>query len=1236
MLNWTASGFLLLLLWLLPPESTHPTPADDHQVLSSLTCDLIVDAGPDTNVCAPGGLVQLMGSITGTAIFYEWTPPDGLSNPFILNPVADVSGPITYTLTAFGVDPDNPNLITNGDFSLGNVGFSTDYNYVIDIPGLQNEMVPEATYAIIPNPNLVHTGFAACPDHTGGGDMMVVNGAASHQNVWCQTINVNPNAFYNVAAWVASVNSASPAELQFSINGTPIGQIVYAPSTPCEWTPFNATWDSGNNTMAEICILNLNTALGGNDFAIDDISMVALCAVEDEVEITIYNEVAPEPIIDGPAFLCEGEIGTYTATFPPDPPIYSYQWTIPSGASVISGQGTPVITIQWEDVQVGELCLEIETRCDMNEACFEVTVGTFPLFPLISGPTSLCPGEIAVFYTAEYDPDDTYHWTIPPNLTIISGQGTNEIEVEWTAPGEVEVCVEVTNVCGTSDNCSILSLWPEYLTLFDTTLCEGSAIDINGTIYGNGLYSGTEIFTSIAGCDSIVEIDITEAPTLELMITSNLCPGDSIFLEGEYQTQEGIYTDTFSTIIGCDSIVITNLVITAFDTTWINSFSCLPSDTGVTIITYTQGFCDSTVVTTVMLSPTDTTDLLLYSCFSADTGSISLLLMNQFGCDSLVRTMTLLLPTDSVHFFDTTCDPAQVGETTQIFTNTSGCDSVVITTVAFVLSDTTIINQHTCTYADTGTVSTLLINSMGCDSLIILNTIYGGSDTTFLNATSCNPIDSGYTYLTLVNQFACDSVISLYTTLLASDSTFLLATSCFPQDTGIVVEVLTNSDGCDSTVITTTTLNPIDECTIEAFIVVQQPLCFGDMGYINITTTIGLAPYTISWKHEDMILNGSLTINSTPGSSVVEQTQPGTYYFEISSANGLTQFDTVSITSIPPLVVSITVPVDGNGFGVACFGDSTGMAISTFEEIGTPPYNYLWSEQSTSPQLDMLGAGVYALTVTDDHGCTTSAEVIIIEPAQMSFVLDTTNITCFGFQNGSATMANIGGGVSPWLTSLNGNTFSGALTYSSLGAGNHHLSVMDQNGCILEENFLIEEPEAWSINLGMDTSVVFGNSIDLEINIIGTPTGMVQASWSDGQCSNCLSRNVSPGSTTTYGVTATDQNGCTDVDMITIKIVIDRNLYIPNVFSPNGDQINDLFTLHAGAGLEEIETMSIFDRWGNLVFQTAHFHPEDISKAWDGTMRGEALNPGVYIYTLTAVYKDGKKEMKNGDVTLLR
>src|SRR5512134_2888610 len=196
MLQWTAFAFAMLVCGFAPAvisddariNAAHlqtancQLPTANCQQLA--VCDLEVDAGPDTNVCFPGGLIALMGSITGDEVFFQWEPATGLNDPFILNPTANITGPITYRLIAYAEDPDNPNLVVNGDFSGGNTGFSSDYNYVTDIAGVQNEMVPEGTYTVINNPNLVHTGFVACSDHTGGnGNMMVINGAANFQDI---------------------------------------------------------------------------------------------------------------------------------------------------------------------------------------------------------------------------------------------------------------------------------------------------------------------------------------------------------------------------------------------------------------------------------------------------------------------------------------------------------------------------------------------------------------------------------------------------------------------------------------------------------------------------------------------------------------------------------------------------------------------------------------------------------------------------------------------------------------------------------------------------------------------------------------------------------------------------------------------------------------------------------------------------------------------------------------------
>ena len=247
-------------------------------------CPITVDAGPDIYVCPPAGPVQLDGNIFGDYLNFNWTPTTGMSGGNTLSPTVTVNQTTQYVLTGFAADFSN-NLIVNGDFENGNSDFTSAYGYN---PG---NLVPEGVYDVLDNPRNAHPGFAACADHTTGtGNMMAVNGAGTpNQDVWCQTVSVMPNAQYVFSAWVTSLVAASPALLQFSINGTPLGPIFSAPGSICNWQNFFQTWNSGNNSSATICIVNQNTVLGGNDFALDDLFFNQTCSVTDTVTVNVVS-----------------------------------------------------------------------------------------------------------------------------------------------------------------------------------------------------------------------------------------------------------------------------------------------------------------------------------------------------------------------------------------------------------------------------------------------------------------------------------------------------------------------------------------------------------------------------------------------------------------------------------------------------------------------------------------------------------------------------------------------------------------------------------------------------------------------------------------------------------------------------------------------------------------------------------------------------------------------------------
>ena len=255
---------------------------------------------------------------------YSWSPTTWITNPNISNPV--ITPPSTTTYMVTGTILGN-NVITNGDFSQGNTGFSTEYLFGPNTNGGQwGDLSDEGTYAITTNPNFAHSNFANCSDHTNGfGNMYVANGSATAGlEVWCQSVIVIPNTTYEFSTWVTSVVSGTPAQLQFSINGNLLGPIYPAPAFTCGWEQFFETWDSGNNTNIEICIINQNTFASGNDFAIDDISFSPI--ITETSSVTVHVSEISAMIISPTSVGCDNTLGTAVVEINGGFAPYTYLW----------------------------------------------------------------------------------------------------------------------------------------------------------------------------------------------------------------------------------------------------------------------------------------------------------------------------------------------------------------------------------------------------------------------------------------------------------------------------------------------------------------------------------------------------------------------------------------------------------------------------------------------------------------------------------------------------------------------------------------------------------------------------------------------------------------------------------------------------------------------------------------------------------------------------------------------
>jgi len=116
-----------------------------------------------------------------------------------------------------------------------------------------------------------------------------------------------------------------------------------------------------------------------------------------------------------------------------------------------------------------------------------------------------------------------------------------------------------------------------------------------------------------------------------------------------------------------------------------------------------------------------------------------------------------------------------------------------------------------------------------------------------------------------------------------------------------------------------------------------------------------------------------------------------------------------------------------------------------------------------------------------------------------------------------------------------------------------------------------------------------------------------------------------------------DENGCTASDKITVIVENNRKLFVPNAISPNNDGVNDYFDITAGPDVDKIEFVDIFDRWGANLY---HLENPNISSGivstWDGTFKSKPMNPGVYVYSVGVLFKDGYKLVYRGDITIVR
>ena len=372
----------------------------------------------------------------------------------------------------------------------------------------------------------------------------------------------------------------------------------------------------------------------------------------------------------------------------------------------------------------------------------------------------------------------------------------------------------------------------------------------------------------------------------------------------------------------------------------------------------------------------------------------------------------------------------------------------------------------------------------------------------------------------------------------------------------------------------------------------------------------------------------------------IEIDEPGVYRVQGTWINGCTSDTTfeILIDTMPPLAVAYTdqevrcalttIVLDGS----ASIGDSVSFQWTTSDGdiISGMDRDSVW----------INGAGNYLLTLTNKtNQCTDSDNIEVIEqPNPLDSILLTVVPECQGNGGGMIIVDSVINAISTMAFSL-GDGFASDRVFDGLPQGEYTLSAIDSFGCTLDTILRVTNTSSsTTVNLGPDMDIIVGDDVTLSATLDVDSAMLSGISWFPTlPCDSCLT-NMFSGllETQDFVIQVSDEFGCIATDEIRVYVAERAQYYIPNIFSPNDDGVNDVLEITAHSGVSRVVNFLIYDRWGNLVFGARDYSPGTPEGAWDGTASGEPLNPAVFTYFVEVELITGRRENRAGDVTLLR
>ncbi len=394
----------------------------------------------------------------------------------------------------------------------------------------------------------------------------------------------------------------------------------------------------------------------------------------------------------------------------------------------------------------------------------------------------------------------------------------------------------------------------------------------------------------------------------------------------------------------------------------------------------------------------------------------------------------------------------------------------------------------------------------------------------------------------------------------------------------------------------------------------------------------------------------------TPGSSIIWSngetdssitiSEPGVYSVTVSDGTvACEEADTIEVFAADLEAVAMTGEELGCMDTILLSGSQSSITEVEYMYWETVDGNIIGDNNAVGIQIDQ--PGTYILWLRTPSGtCEDSDTLVIAQSGNAPLVIIESENSQFNLGCGVSELMLLGtsdqtDSIAYEWTNGNGEVLGSSEELLINQSGAYYLTVSHiGNGCVGVDSVIVTEENintSYEISLGPEETIALGDSVVIAIQTNIPEDQIASITWSPVNCIDCDMITLTPDQETLVQVTITDINGCIlQAEKLILVDVPESNYFVPNIFSPNGDNQNDYFTIYGDATINQIAQLSIFDRHGSLVWQTQNIPPSQLSLGWDGSQNGQMLNPGVYVYRAVLTKNNGLEEVVFGNVTLVR